>query len=243
MNTHHSVGKAIFLTGTGTDVGKTTFAAALAHAVKLSGYQPSYYKPVLSGATRVHNQLVGGDLSQVQNTAPLTEPWQSHCSYLFEKAVSPHLAARHQHIQIDSNKLLKDFQDIRSQSTHLIVEGAGGSACPLSDSEPIYTIAHLMAELRCPSYIVCSAELGTLHHTVATLAYLNTLNVPVSGLLVNSYEETPVCKDNLIMLERMTKLPVLAVLPRLDTPITPQHIQIAVRENWQVEQLVRRLFL
>lgn len=235
-----SLTHALFLTGTDTDVGKTTFSAALCYALAKEGYTPQYYKPVLSGALNENGVLVGGDLTFVQQTAAMKAS-QLTCSYLFEPAVSPHLAANLTGESIQIQQLIDDFHTAANQANPLIVEGAGGAACPLNDSDPVYTMAHLMAALEIPCLIACHAQLGTLHHTAATVAYMKAFNLPIAGLLVNHYEETPLCQDNLTMLTRMTGLPVLAVLPKLQT-CDPESLRQAVDTHWDSAALVRRLF-
>lgn len=231
---------ALFLTGTDTDVGKTTFAAALCYAIVKAGFTPQYYKPVLSGALLQNGALVGGDLTFVQETADLSTS-QLSCSYLFEPAVSPHLAAHLTGQHIEHERLIEDFETAAAQSNHLVIEGAGGAACPLGDQDPIYTMAHLMASFQVPCLIACHAQLGTLHHTAATVAYMRNFNLPIAGLLVNHYEDTLLCKDNLKMLTRMTGLPVLAILPKLEN-CDPESLREAVDTHWDTAALVRRLF-
>lgn len=231
--------QALFLTGTDTDVGKTTLAAALCYAISKAGLNPKYYKPVLSGAQRINSQLVGGDLEFVKTTARMSND-QLTCSYMFEPAVSPHLAAKMTGITIDPQRLVADFDQIAETADPVIIEGAGGAACPLSSEAPVYTLAHLMAQFNVPTAIVCRAGLGTLHHTAATLAYLKPFNLQIAGLFVSGYEDTALCNDNLQMLTQMTGLPILAVLPQLET-CTPEALRAAVDQHWDCQDLIRRL--
>lgn len=231
---------ALFLTGTDTDVGKTTMAAAICYAIQRAGLEPKYYKPVLSGAQRIDGQLVGGDLEFVKATAHMADR-QLTCSYLFEPPVSPHLASKMTGITIDPQRLTADFNQYAEAADPLIIEGAGGAACPLNSETPVYTLAHLMAQFNVPTAIVCRAGLGTLHHTAATLAYVKPFNLQIAGLFVSGYEDTALCNDNLQMLTQMTGLPILAVLPQLEA-CTPEALRAAVDQHWDCQDLIRRLF-
>lgn len=265
--------KGVFITGTDTDVGKTTFAAALCYALASSGCQSAYYKPVLSGAVSTAQGLVGEDLVKVHQTAyrsktsylekvPSLEKvsilekvpcqgttpslmeadGQMLSSYLFEEAVSPHLAAKRQGQAIDISRLQSDFSQAAAAAPYLVVEGAGGAACPICDEPDIYTMAHLMAAFKLPVAVVCRAKLGTLHHTASTIAYLKAFDLNLKGLLVSGADDSFVCQDNLILLTKMTGLPILATLPQLASPCSPEAIRAAVNDHWDCPELIRRMF-
>lgn len=243
----------IFITGTDTDVGKSTISAALCYAIQQAGYAPSYYKPVLSGAYYDDHQLKGGDAELIreilfkENSAAALQSSAAeiHSSYLFEEAVSPHLAAKRLGISIDLELLASEYARMAAANPYLVVEGAGGAACPLSlDSatSQVLTMANLMVSLNLPVVVVCRAALGTLHHTAATIAYLRQFDLCLKGLIVNEAEEDFVCEDNLEMLTAMTNLPILAVFPKLTPPCTVDQIKASVDSQWQAADLVRRLF-
>lgn len=244
--------KAVFITGTDTDVGKTTISAALCYA--LSDYAMGYYKPVLSGALPIGDKLVPGDLEYVKGAIPKSASFTAVTGYLFEEALSPHLAAKRSGIKIEPQLLLKtlhqlltpnpEFAKASKQPNHWIIEGAGGAACPLTidDSGQVYTIAQLIEDMQIPVVIVCRGALGTLHHTVTTVTYLRQYQIPLLGLIVNGTDESVSCMDNLEMLVAMTGLPIVATLPYLDTLKDVTQLQAAVDENWNSEILYRRLF-
>lgn len=87
--------KAIFMTGTGTDVGKTYVTALLVKKLKERGYDPAYYKAAVSGNTRGSDgRLIAGDALYVKNISGIDQPLDEMCPYIYERAVSPHLAAQ-----------------------------------------------------------------------------------------------------------------------------------------------------
>lgn len=243
----------IFITGTDTDVGKSTISAALCYALQQAGFAPSYYKPVLSGAYYEDSQLKGGDAELIREVlsmensaaAPQSPAAEIHSSYLFEEAVSPHLAAKRLGLSIDLKLLASEYARMAAANPYLVVEGAGGAACPLnldSAASQVYTMADLMKSLNIPVVVVCRAALGTLHHTAATIAYLRQFDLCLKGLIVNEAEDDFICEDNIAMLAAMTKLPILAVFPKLTPPCTVDQIKAVVDAQWQAEDLIRRLF-
>ncbi len=94
-----------------------------------------------------------------------------------------------------------------------MVEGAGGAAVPVNRSG--LSLASLAAELSLPCLIACAPGLGTLHHTLATCAYLETMGAPMAGF-VFSHREAQIpetCADNRATLQALTGLPCFGELP------------------------------
>nr|MCR5264990.1 dethiobiotin synthase [Cyanobacteria bacterium RUI128] len=97
--------KGLFVTATGTDIGKTYVSGLLVKKMREYGYNCGYYKPVLSGGGKYNGKLIPGDCVHVVKTAGLDiEPFKC-LSYCFEDAVSPHLAAKRAGVNIDINKI------------------------------------------------------------------------------------------------------------------------------------------
>ena len=87
--------KGIFVTATGTDVGKTFVSGLLVKKVRECGLNCGYYKPALSGAEVINGELIPGDCAYVVQKAELQGKPQDYASYIFKTAVSPHLTLRH----------------------------------------------------------------------------------------------------------------------------------------------------
>ena len=107
--------KGIFVTATGTDVGKTYISALLVKNMRDSGYNCGYYKPALSGAEITNGRLIPGDCDYVVKTAGLNVQPEKCVSYMFKPAVSPHLAARIENNPIKLEKITSDFAAIKKQ--------------------------------------------------------------------------------------------------------------------------------
>ena len=130
--------KSIFITGTGTDVGKTFVSALILKELVEGGHDSGYYKPVLSGAVCEKESLHPGDCEYVIDFAGLQQVPLKSLTYVFEEAVSPHLAARNLGVKIDKNEIIKGFNTFNQE--YLLVEGAGGITCPLEIDNEIRKI-------------------------------------------------------------------------------------------------------
>ena len=104
--------KAVFVTATGTDCGKTFISALLVKKMRELGYNCGYFKPVLSGAEVKDGKLIPGDCAYVVKTAGIKDRQPKQCaSYIFKTAVSPHLAAEIEGVNIKTQKIKEDFEN------------------------------------------------------------------------------------------------------------------------------------
>ena len=87
--------KSLFIIGTGTDVGKTYASALIVRKLRESGVSAAYYKAAMSGNERDKNgRLIPGDARYVRERSGIRQPLEEMCPYVYEHAVSPHLASR-----------------------------------------------------------------------------------------------------------------------------------------------------
>lgn len=158
----------LFITGIGTDVGKTIASAIITEAL-----QADYWKPVQAGDL---NQSDSHKISNyISNTKSIIHP----NSYTLNTPASPHHAARLDNIVID----IKKIKEPKTQN-HLVIEGAGGILVPLNDKD---TIANLIQ----PDYkviIISRHYLGSINHTLMTIEALNSRKIAVAGILFNGDE-------------------------------------------------------
>ena len=121
------MGKGIFVTGTGTDIGKTYVTALIVKKLADAGIRTGYYKAALSGAKSIGDS----DAGYVKKIAGITQEDTSLLSYLYQNAVSPHLAAQIEGNPVDPEKIKKDFDKVKSKFDYVTVEGSGGIVCPI----------------------------------------------------------------------------------------------------------------
>ena len=154
-----------FITGIGTDVGKTIAAAVITEAL-----EADYWKPIQAGD--IDNCDSKKIKSYISNSKTVIHP----NSYMLSTPASPHYAAQMDNITIDATQIKKP-----ATNNHLVIEGAGGLLVPLNDT---LTIADLIK----PDYkiiVVSRHYLGSINHTLLTFEALRQRNITVAGIVFN----------------------------------------------------------
>ena len=187
--------RGFFITGTDTGVGKTVLSALLVAA--LDG---TYWKPIQTGA------IDGTDRESVRRCTSLPEECLPPERYLFDPPVSPHLAAREAGIAITLDEI--KFPAANEKSLW-IVEGAGGVMVPINER---YLMRDLMRHLSLPVIVAARTTLGTINHTLLTLAALRAANLSVHGVVLIGGENI----ENRRAIEHYGNINVIGHIPMLD---------------------------
>jgi len=212
--------KGIFITATGTDIGKTYISALIVKTLRENGLNCGYYKPALSGAELIDGKIVPGDCAYVFKQSGINKNPSDYVSYIFEPAVSPHLASEMTKTPINLNKIKEDFERIKGEYDYLLVEGAGGIVCPFNLSDEKILIKDVIQTLNLDIIIVASASLGTINSTVLTVEYAQNHNLTVKGIILNNYDENDFMqKDNKKRVEELTGIKVLATVKKGESSI------------------------
>lgn len=182
-----------FITGTDTNAGKTVLSALLTTALNAV-----YWKPVQSGSVE------GTDRQAVMRWAGIPENRTRPERYCFDSPVSPHLAAREAGMEID----LGEIRLPPSGATPLIVEGAGGVLVPLNERD---LMVDLIGHLGLPVVVASRTALGTINHTLLTLAALRAAGAEVRGVAMLGPEN----KENRLAIEHYGNVPVIGHVPWL----------------------------
>ncbi len=204
--------KKIFITGTGTDVGKTYVTALIVKKLKENGKNAAYYKAAMSGNKRREDgSLIPGDALYVKNISGISQPLDEMCPYIYEAAVSPHLASRLEGNPVSLKVVRKGFSEVCNTYDYVTVEGSGGILCPICFDETKIQLEDVVRELGLSSLIVADAGLGAINSVVLTVEYMRARNLPVKGIIFNHFHSGNIMEeDNLRMCEYMTNLKVLA---------------------------------
>lgn len=204
--------KSIFITGTGTDVGKTFVTGLIVKKLKENGINAAYYKAAMSGNDRTaEGTLIPGDALHVRTVSGISQPLEEMCPYLYETAVSPHLASRIEGNPVSMKEVKKGFEAVCEKYDFVTMEGSGGILCPVCFDEREIWLEDVIRELKLSSLIVADAGLGTINSVVLTVEYMRSRKLPVQGILFNRFHPGDrMEEDNLRMCEYRTRLPVLA---------------------------------
>ncbi len=173
----------LFITGTGTGIGKTVVASALAGFFFRKGYTVGVLKPVQTGAERnAAGVLESQDSKFIASACGCEAEGKMLNPYCFEPACSPHLAAEMAGEYIDPKKIESAYQKLSEEYDIVIVEGAGGLMVPLSKD---FFICDLIGLLNIPLLIVSQNILGTINHSILTVRQALLANLKVLGIIFN----------------------------------------------------------
>ena len=207
-----AMSKNLFITGTGTDVGKTYVTGLIVKKLREGGASSAYYKAAMSGnERRTDGTLIPGDALQVKTLSGVEQPLEEMCPYIYETAVSPHLAAKIEGNPIEMECVLKNFDRVCGTYDYVTVEGSGGIFCPLRFAEQKGQLEDFIKARSLACLMIADAGLGTINAVVLTAEYMKARKIPVKGIIFNHYEPgNPLHEDNRLMCEAMTGLNVVA---------------------------------
>ena len=124
--------KGLFVIGTGTDIGKTYVTGLLLKYLRDNGYNATYFKAALSGAIRDENDnLIPGDAVEVLTMAGLEEDTDFLVPYIYETAVSPHLASQIEGNPVNLDVVKEAYEKVSQKYDYIVMEGSGGIVCPI----------------------------------------------------------------------------------------------------------------
>ena len=158
----------IFITGIGTDVGKT-----IASSIVVEALEADYWKPVQAG------DLDNSDSHKIQRFIANRKTKIYENSYKLNTPASPHLAAEIDGIIID----LKQIKEPKTKN-HLVIEGAGGVLVPLNNTDSIIDLIQKDYKV----IVVSRHYLGSINHTLLTLEALKNRNISVAGIIFSGDE-------------------------------------------------------
>lgn len=204
--------KNIFVTATGTDVGKTYVSALILKKMRDLGYNCGYFKPALSGMVDNEN-----DCSYVMKTAGINGSPKDYITYSFKPALSPHLASKIENQPIELNKITEHYNRLKKEFDYILVEGAGGIVCPFSNT---LLLPDVIKALGLDIIIVASAQLGTINSTVLTVEYAKNHGINVKGIILNNFDKNNLMHtDNKACIEKLTGEKVIATVAQGQTEI------------------------
>lgn len=210
--------KHIFITGTGTDVGKTYVTGLIVKKMQEHRKNAAYYKAAVSGNNRrTDGILIPGDALQVKQMSGIGQPLEEMCPYIYETAVSPHLASKLEGNPIEMKHILDTFDYVCGKYDYVTAEGSGGILCPLRFDEQKIQLEDFIKARKLSCLIIADAGLGTINAVVLTVEYMKKREIPVKGIVFNRFEPgNRLHEDNLFMCECMTGLKVIACVKEGD---------------------------
>ncbi|HET8955313.1 MAG TPA: dethiobiotin synthase [Solirubrobacterales bacterium] len=200
----------VFVTGTGTEVGKTVVAAAIARTLAAEGRRVAVFKPAVTGL----DEGVETDHALLRRASGSDQSDEEVAPYRYGPPASPHLAAALAGEEIDPERLRRAASEAAEDADAIVCEGVGGLLVPLSST---YLVRDLAADLGYPLVVVASPGLGTINHTLLTLESARDAGLEVAAVVLTPWpaEPTEIEASNRETIAALGGAPVLT-LPPLD---------------------------
>ena len=199
----------LFITGIGTDVGKTITSAIITQAL-----EADYWKPIQAG------DLDNSDSNKIQRYISNDKTIIHPNSYKLNTPASPHVAAAIDGITID----VKQIQE-PATTNHLVIEGAGGVFVPLNDQDCIIDLIQKDYKV----ILVSRHYLGSINHTLLTFEALKNRNIPLAGIIFSG-EENKASEEIILAKTKAKFIGRIAEEPYFDANVIQQYAD-DFREN------------
>ena len=218
--------RGVFVTGTGTEVGKTVLAAVIARTFVAAGQRVAVFKPAVTGLDEFPvdgpiavdmrrvpaHRLADHELLRMAGDSGQSD--EEIAPYRYGPPASPHLAAAQAGEEIEPERLLAAAHAAAVGADVLVCEGVGGLLVPLSSS---YLVRDFAAELGLPVLIAASPALGTINHTLLTIEAARAVGLTIAAVVLTPWPAEPgaIERSNRETIEALGKVEV-EVLPMLD---------------------------
>ena len=204
--------KAVFVTGTDTEVGKTHVSCALLAAARQAGLQTAAMKPVASGCVMTAEGLRNADALALQAQCTLPLPYEQINPVALQAAIAPHLAAAAEGRQLSLSRLTGMARALlMARADFTVLEGAGGWRVPLNNREMLSALA---LELRLPVVLVVGIRLGCINHAILTAEAIQRDGLHLAGWVANFLgNASAVDQKNVETLQDLLPAPLIAELP------------------------------
>lgn len=208
--------RGVFVTGTGTDVGKTIVAAAILRAWRDAGVDAAPMKPVQTGCTVAVDRVHVPDLDFSLGVAGMDvsdDERKLMAPFTYEPACSPHLAGRMAAHYPDIYEICVCADELMTRHDALVVEGAGGIMVPIDEER---LTRELMQEMGLPVVLAAAPGLGTINHILLSIESLRSVGLTVAGVVfcaAEPYEEDYITRDNVPAVKRFGQVPIWGTIP------------------------------
>jgi dethiobiotin synthetase len=188
--------KAFFVTGTGTDIGKTYVAAGLIRASRRAGRQANAIKPIMTGYESYRPDVSdAGRLLEAMEKKVTAESVAAISPWRYAAPISPDMAAAMEGRTISLPQLLTFCEAaIKSAPGLMLVEGVGGVMVPL---DRWHTVRDWIAGLHIPAILVAGSYLGSISHILTAAEALNTHAIKIAAVVISESDISPVRPEDI----------------------------------------------
>jgi len=174
-------------------------------------------KPFESGLPAAERDKLPRDAAFLKMASGAKDVLDEINPYIFEAALSPEAASNLEHIDIDLGRVGRIFSLLRERHDILVIEGAGGVLVPIRKG---FHFADLIKSWDIPVIVVSRLGLGTINHTLLTNAFLQSMGIPVLGVILNNIngEDDIAAKTNPDILRHYLNVPIFGIFPQINIP-------------------------
>jgi dethiobiotin synthetase len=216
--------RGLFVTGTGTEVGKTVVAAVIARALAQGGGGVNVFKPCESGLDEEGEP----DHDLLRRAAGTSQSDDEIAPYRFGPPVSPHLAAELAGVSVEPRLILERARAAGAGADALVSEGVGGLLVPLTAG---YLVRDLARDLGLPLVVAASPTLGTINHTLLTLESARAVGLAVAAVVLTPWPEEPGELE-------LSNLESIAALGQVEVETLPQ-LDLQRPESWSAPRVAQ----
>ncbi len=203
----------IFITSTDTDVGKTYVCRGIVRELIKRGKKTGYFKPLQSG-------IVPNILSDADNVKSGVENVSKNLiiknSYVTNTPCTPSISAEIDGVEINLDKIEKDYRTLAKDCDIVITEGSGGLFVPVNKTS---LISDVIKKLNLPAIVVARPDLGTINHILLTLDALRSLNIEILGIVISNYPKNtndPAIITAPELIEKFGRIKILDIIKQND---------------------------
>lgn len=208
--------RGVFVTGTDTGIGKTVVAGSICAALTARGERVAAFKPVVTGTDEPPADGWAPDHELLAAAAGGWRPPSEVTPYVFGPPLSPHYAAALSGTRVNRELLVATARAAAADADALVCEGVGGLLVPLADD---YSVLDLAQTLGLPLLVVARTGLGTINHTLLTVAAARAAGLDVAAVVMTPWADPePIEESNRATVERLAGVTVCGLPPA--TPAT-----------------------
>lgn len=216
--------RGCFITGTDTEIGKTTIAAAIVSLLGKTGLRVAGLKPVAAGMSVIDDERINEDVHALRAASNVPLGIDAIAPFQFEAACAPHVAAALEGRSIDRGRILAAIEAAAARCDRVVVEGVGGFRVPF-DAAGDWDSADLARDLGLPVLLVVGLRLGAINHALLTAEAVRARGLRLCGWVANTVD--PAMLQASATIDALTaglgNTPCLGLVPRLPQP-TPEAI-------------------
>jgi dethiobiotin synthetase len=228
----------LFITGTDTEIGKTTVAAALALFIRRSGTDVGVMKPFATGRTVFSRKYKSKDSAILAEAAQVKDADKEINPFFYSVPTAPFTASK---IKLEKEPSLEDAlricKKLAAKHDFMIVEGIGGVMVPLTKDE---CVVHFAKLLGLPTIIVAGPKLGTINHTLLTVKICNDFGLNLLGIIVNGMpaKASLLKKETVETIRELGKARILSVIPFMKNS-TLKNVSYILENNLDIKKIIR----